>query len=286
MNQTILGRYMPFDSVIHRMDARCKIVAMIFLMVPIFLSFPNPPTSFIMYGIIAILIYILMLISHVKLRMILKQLKSLWFMMTFVLILNLLIVKDPKYGFIQIGSGNFILTLKAVYDTLYIILRLGLMVALTTILTSTTRPLDLTFALEWYLKPLKVIRFPTAEIAMTISLALRFIPTFLDDTERLMKAQESRGVSFTHGKLWEKVKAMVSLIIPLLGAALQKSEELANALEARGYDPSAKRTHYRVMKWHCRDTFALLFSAIFLGGMITLCVLRIDLIAWIGGWFA
>ncbi len=285
MTETTLGRYMPYNSFIHRLDPRNKLLALILLMIPIFLSFPNPETSFIIYGIIAIFFYILMRISHIKLSMILKQLKTLWIMMIFILIINLLFIKDTRYGFVQIGNSGFIITVKALYDTLFIIIRLGLMVALSTILTSTTKPLDLTFALEWYLTPLKVFHFPTVEIAMTISLALRFIPTFIDETNRIMKAQSSRGVDFAHGKLKEKLRAIISLIIPLLSSALQKSEELANALVARGYDPSQKRTHYRVMKWRTPDTICLTISILYLGLMILGAAMKIDLFGMIKGWF-
>lgn len=276
-NNTILGRYMPYNTIIHRLDARCKLLALILLMIPIFLSFANPATSFILYGVIAILLYIVMRITKIHFSMILSQLKSLWIMMIFIFIINLLVIKDGSYGFVQIG--NLTLTFKAIYDTLFVVIRLALVIVLTTILTASTRPLDLTFALEWYLTPFKKIGLPTPAIAMTISLALRFIPTFLEDTDRIMKAQSSRGVDYKNGKFHEKIKAMISLIIPLLSSALQKSDDLANALEARGYDPDAKRTHYRVMKWKFKDTLSLLICVIFLGAMISTSVLKLDIAA-------
>lgn len=285
MTQITLGKYMPYHSPIHKLDARVKILALIFLMVPIFLSFPNPETSFILYGVMGICIYIIMRMSHVRLRMIFKQLKALWFMMIFIFILNILFIKDTKYGFFTIGDSGFIITFKAIYDTLYIIIRLVLMVALTTILTATTKPLDLTFALEWYLTPLKIFHFPTSEVAMTMTLALRFIPTFLEDTDRIMKAQSSRGVDFEHGKLMEKLRAMVSLIVPLLSSAIHRSDDLADALEARGYNPDHKRTHYRQMKWGIKDTVVLLLSMVFIAGFITLAAMKIDVFSWIKGWF-
>lgn len=285
MTKMTLGKYMPYNSPIHKLDPRVKILTLIFLMVPIFLSFPNPETSFILYGVMAIVIYIIMRMSHVRLSMIFKQLKALWVMMLFVSILNILFIKDTKYGFIAIGNQGFIIAVKALYDTLYIIIRLVLMVSLTTILTATTKPLDLTFALEWYLTPLKVFHFPTSEVAMTMTLALRFIPTFLEDTERIMKAQSSRGVDFEHGKLMEKLRAMVSLIVPLLSSAIHRSDDLADALEARGYNPDHKRTHYRQMKWGFKDTGALLLSLVFFAGFITLAAMKIDVFSWIKGWF-
>ena len=126
--------------------------------------------------------------------------------------------------------------------------------------------MDLTYAFEWYMTPLKVIRFPVHEIAMTLSIALRFIPTLLDETDRIMKAQASRGVDFNHGRLGKWFKAIISLIIPLFVSAIQRSEELSDAMEARGYDPRAKRTRFRKLTFSWRDIIAfILVGAIFAG---------------------
>ena len=121
--------------------------------------------------------------------------------------------------------------------------------------------------------PLKIVHFPVHEVAMTISLALRFIPTLLDETDRIMKAQASRGVDFQEGKLSEKIRAIVSLIVPLFISAFQRSDELANAMEARGYDPSKKRTRYRLLKWKMRDTLSLVFILVLFGVTLTLSIL-------------
>ncbi len=276
-----LGRYVPYSTPIHRMDPRAKFFIMLFLMVSIFISFTNTAMNFIMYGVLALLIFIIMWISHVRLRTILKSLKSVWMMVLFLFVINLFVIKtgDPISIF-----GWFTIYTNAIYNTAYIFIRLFLMISLTTILTSTTAPLELTYAIEWIFTPLKVLHFPTHEVAMTISIALRFIPTLLDETDRIMKAQASRGVDFANGKLKEKVRAIVSLIVPLLISAFQKSDELANAMEARGYDPSAKRTRYRSMKWKWGDTFGFLFGVLVLGGIITISVLKLDFVALISSW--
>ena len=172
---------------------------------------------------------------------------------------------------------------KALYDTAYIFIRLVLMISLTMILTSTTTPLDLTYAIEWYLTPFKIIKVPTHEIAMTISIALRFIPTLLDETDRIMKAQASRGVDFQNGKFREKVKAIISLIVPLLVSAFQRSEELANAMEARGYNPGAKRTRYRILKWKWLDTIALVLSLSLFALILYVSIAKIDIVVLISG---
>ena len=146
------------------------------------------------------------------------------------------------------------------------------------ILTATTKPLELTYALEWYLTPLKIVKFPAHEVAMTISIALRFIPTILSEVERIMKAQSSRGVDFKHGKISSRFKAIISLIIPLFISAFQRSEELADAMEARGYDPKQKRTRYRKLSFHFSDIFVFLLCAGVMAGTIVVSVLQFNLL--------
>lgn len=294
MNKGIsIGKYVPYDTPIHRMDARFKILGIICLMVCIFLSFnvgnafENMYMTLLMLGIVTLIIIILMIVSRIGIKSLFSQLKTLWIMMILVTIINIFAIRDDSLGsfVIHLWSLDWKIYYYSFYQSFYIILRLILMVAITMILTSTTKPLDLTYALEWYMTPLKVIKFPAHEIAMTISIALRFIPTLLDETERIMKAQSSRGVDFEHGRLKEKLRAIISLIIPLFLSAFQRSEELANAMEARGYDPSAKRTRYRIMKWHVRDTIGLIVCNLIMAGFITVSAMHLNLISLIGGLF-
>lgn len=144
------------------------------------------------------------------------------------------------------------------------------------VLTSSTKPLELTAALEWYMYPLKVIGIPSHIIAMIITLALRFIPTILDDVERIMKAQASCGVDFKHGSLKTKFYSIVSLIIPLFATSLLRSEELADAMECRGYDPKAKRTRYRQIHFHFLDLVWVILVAGVMSLFITASVLHFD----------
>ena len=226
--------------------------------------------------------YVFMKIAHIKLSQLFKQLKMMWLMMLILFIVNLFTIKSELDVYIPftdivisqftIPGINLTIHMSAIFNTIYIFVRLALMISLTLILTSTTKPMDLTYALEWLLYPFKYVRLPIHEISMMISLALRFIPTLLDETDRIMKAQSSRGVDFQDGKLKEKIGAIVSLIIPLFVSAFQRSDDLANAMEARGYDPSKKRTKYRILKWHTRDTLSFVFV---LGVFITLLTLSI-----------
>ena len=281
MNNITLGKYVPYNYLIHKLDPRFKIFAMILLMVGVFLSFSSIWMNFIVYGLLLAFIITIMFISHVKLSSLFKQLKFMWFMILFLLIINMMVPGNPDLGFIQITS-SWKIYFSAIYNTLYIAIRLVIMLAISLVLTSTTTPLELTGALEWYMYPLKYIKFPVHEIAMTISLALRFIPTILEETDKIMKAQASRGVDFQRGKLKEKIRAIISLIIPLFISAFQRSEDLANAMEARGYNPQAKRTRYRVNKWKVRDSFALVFILLVFAGLLTLVFTKFDLVVWIG----
>ena len=279
MNNITLGKYVPYNSFIHRLDPRSKLLSMILLMVCIFFKFSSVAMNFFIYAILFIFIYIIMRIAHISLKMLFSQLKAMWIMILILLVINVLVKGDESMGYIDVFNTGWIIYYSAIFNTLYIVFRLIIMLGLTLVLTATTKPVELTNALEWFMKPLKVIKFPVHEIAMTISLALRFIPTLLEETDRIMKAQASRGVDFQNGKFSEKIRAIISLIVPLFISALQRSEELANAMEARGYDPSAERTKFRVSKWKLGDTISSIIVLLIMGGCIALMVTKVDVVA-------
>ena len=191
------------------------------------------------------------------------------FMVIFLLLINIFSYKEGTLlldlGFISIYSS-------AIIQTLYIALRLILMIMTTTILTFTTKPLELTLGIEYLLSPLKRFNFPAHEIAMIISIALRFIPTIIEETMRIMNSQKSRGVDFEEGKLKEKISAIISLIVPLFSVSLLRADELANAMEARGYVPQAPRTRYRRLKYERRDLILVIGAFLLLALMITLAI--------------
>jgi len=254
MNSRItLGRYVPGNSFIHRLDPRLKILALIGLLVAVFF-----PLTYIQYTFLVVCVLIMLGISKTSLKSIFKSLKMMWFTILLLLIINAFVVKT---GAVLFTIGTFEFHVNALTQTLMIFVRLFLMICLTTILTTTTTPLELTNAIEWYFSPLKVIKFPAHEIAMTISIALRFIPTLLEETEKIIKAQASRGVDLKNGKLKEKINGVISLIIPLFVSSFQRSEELADAMEARGYNPSAKRTKYRQLKFTFKDVVGFVLTA-------------------------
>ncbi len=272
MSSMTFGRYSFRDTFIHHLDARNKIFLTLLFMVGIFFQFNKWSTSLILSGIYILVLLVLMIISRVSLLSLLKSLGGLWLLIIFLMAIYIFIPSNnPKLPVaFTIGS------LKVYWDSFcqsgYILLRLVLMISLTMILTSTTKPMDMTYAFEWYMTPLKPIHFPVHEIAMTLSIALRFIPTLLDETERIMKAQASRGVDFNHGGIFKRFGAIIALIIPLFVSALERSEELANAMIVRGYDPKAKRTRYRLLRFSWRDLLAFLFIGALFAGIIVLFV--------------
>ena len=222
MNNIALGKYLPLDSIIHHMDPRAKIGAMLIMMIAIFI-----PAGYAGYGVIAAAVIGTALLARLKLSFLWRAMKPMLFMLTFLLIINLLVIRDGDVLFTIFGFSVYT---GAIAQTLYIVIRLALMIMITTILTATTKPLELTLGIEDLLKPFQVIHVPAHEIAMMISIALRFIPTLIEETQRIMKAQASRGVDMEEGSLMEKVKAILSLIVPLFVSAFQRAEDLAYAM--------------------------------------------------------
>ena len=279
---TVLGRYVPLNTWVHRLDARVKILMTILLMVCLFMNYETWSMSYLMMGLLGILTFVLLYSCRMRFSQVLKSFRSLWFMMLFLLVIYIFVpYTNPTLG-VAFQIKDWVVYWDAFAQTGKILLRLMLMIMITTILTASTKPLDLTYALEWYLAPLKILKAPVPEISMTISIALRFIPTLLEDANRVMKAQASRGVDFAKGHLWQRITGLTSLIIPLFVSSFMRSEELANAMECRGYDPRLQRTKYRKLKFHLADLFVALFFIALIVGCALLVGFHVDLFALIG----
>ena len=263
MSNFALGSYMPMDSVVHKMDPRSKIIIMLLLMISIFI--PSGITGYICIGIF---ICFVLFLSKLSIKYAFRSMKPMLFMMIFLLVINVLVIKT---GIPWIQWGWFSIYSDAIYQTLYIVVRLLYMIIITTILTATTKPLDLTLGIEKLLKPLEKIKFPAHIIAMMISIALRFIPTLIEETQRIMNAQASRGVDLDNGSLKEKLMANLSLIVPLFISAFDRADQLANAMEARGYNPNTQRTRYKVLKMSSLDYIGLISSGFLLILNIAIC---------------
>ncbi len=262
MGNFVLGKYIALDSPVHRLDPRAKITAMIALLISIFI-----PAGWLGYGIIFVIVAGTILTAKLSFTFIWKSVRPMLIMMVFLFIMNCLVIRTGtllvSFWKIRIYSG-------AVMQTLYIVVRLLLMIMITTCLTATTKPLDMTLGIEDLLKPASRIGVPGHEIAMLISIALRFIPDLIEEAMRIMKAQESRGVDMKEGKMTEKISAVLSLIVPLFVSAFQRADDLANAMEARGYSPGQPRTRYKVLKMKLKDWCTVIGANLVLAGMIVI----------------
>ena len=266
MGNFTLGSYLPLDSPIHKLDPRAKIMAMLLLLITIFF-----PAGWIGYGVIFVSVSVVIILSKLSVSFIWKAMKPMLFMLFFLLVINALVLKT---GTVLFTIGSWSLYSDAVFQTLYIAVRLLLMIMITTCLTATTKPLEMTLGIEDLLSPFQKIGLPSHEIAMLISIALRFIPDLIDETARIIKAQESRGVDMKEGKLMERVMAILSLIVPLFVSAFQRAEDLANAMEARGYAPGLPRTRYKQLEMKKQDWFLLACCAVLMGVIIWIAWFR------------
>ena len=257
MNDLVFGKYIPIDSIIHRLDPRAKLIALFIMIAAVFV-----PTSCYAFLVIAVVLLIALLLAKIGIKMIVKSFKPMMFMIIFLLVINCLTIKT---GDVLFNIGKFTIYHDAVFNTLFVVVRLMLMITITTLLTATTKPLDLTLGIEWLLKPFELLHLPTHEIAMMVSIALRFIPTIIEETMRIMNAQKSRGVDFENGSISKKAVAILSLIVPLFSVAFERAYELADAMEARGFTPGAKRTRYHVLKFKLLDFIFILISVAILG---------------------
>lgn len=259
MTNFTLGRYIPNDSYIHSLDPRIKIIDMLLLLVCVFI-----PAGWWAYLLLFVFACSIILGAGLSFKFIWKSMKPMLFMLFFLLIINILSIHSGK---VLLQFAHFVIYSEAIIQTLYIAVRLLLMIMVTTCLTATTKPLDMTLGIEDLLKPFEKIHVPSHMIAMLISIALRFIPDLIEETQRIMKAQESRGVDLKEGKLKEKIMAILSLIVPLFVSAFQRAEDLAEAMEARGFVPVKKRTRYKQLVFKKTDYIAL-FTVLFI-----LCIL-------------
>lgn len=265
MNNIALGRYLPLDSPVHKMDPRSKIIIMLLLMISIFI-----PAGAIGYIIIGVFIILALIISKLQITYALRSMKPMLWMMFFLLVINCWVIKT---GDVIFSVAGFDIYSDAINQTAYIVVRLMFMIVITTILTATTKPLDLTLGIEKLLHPFEKIGLPAHVIAMMISIALRFIPTLIEETQRIMNAQASRGVDLENGKIAEKIAAILSLIVPLFVSSFDRADQLANAMEARGYDPNKKRTRYKVLKMQGIDYIGMISGCLILCACIAIGVL-------------
>ncbi len=263
MNNTlIIGQYVPGNSVVHRLDPRTKITIIFF-----FCNYRFFANSFWSYAVLTLFGLLSMFASKVPIRFVMKGLMPIWFLIVFTFLLHLFINKDGtlllEWSFIKIYTGGVI-------QGIAISMRFFLLILITSLLTLTTTPIAITDAVEQILHPLKKIKFPVHELALMMSISLRFIPTLLQETDKISKAQASRGVDFRTGPVKERLKAVIPLLVPLFVSAFKRAEELAMAMEARGYQGGEGRTKLRELKISKLDIWIyILFICVIIGLFLT-----------------
>ena len=254
-----LGQFVPGDSAVHRLDPRTKILAMIAYIVLVFLV-----QSMAAFAVPFLFVALALLLSGVPLSYVWSSLKPMRWLIVFMFLINLFFTQGERVLF---SWWIVRVTAEGVRQAVFISLRLILLVAGTSLLTLTTSPIALTDGLERLLKPLARIRFPAHELAMMMTIALRFIPTLLEETDRIRKAQMARGADFESGGLIARARAMVPILVPLFVSAFRRADELAMAMEARCYHGGEGRTRMRELRLARRDLYAAGTVALFLAAV-------------------
>ena len=256
-----IGQYFPGTTVVHKLDPRTKLVLVMAYIVALFLA-----KWFVSYAVLLIFLASVIAISRIRLSVILKSLKPLLFIIVLTAILNLFYgTGEPIFEF-----WIFKITRDGLENAIFMVIRIALLIAGTFMLTYTTSPIALTDGLETLLSPLKKIKVPVHELAMMMCIALRFIPTLLEETDKIMCAQKARGADFESGNLLARAKAMVPILVPLFISAFRRADELATAMECRCYHGGEGRTRMHQLRYARADAFAYLLGAVLVAGVVVL----------------
>ncbi len=265
MRDITLGQFVAGNSVIHRLDPRTKIGMMILYIAMTFLVkkiwFLAIPFAYLVIELI---------LSGISLRYILNSLKPVRFLLILMFILNLFFTKGED---VWLDLGFWQLTGEAFLQSCFLTLRIILLVAGASMLTLTTSPIALTDGLEKLLSPLKIFHFPAHELAMMMTIALRFVPTLMDESDKIRNAQMSRGADFESGNIFKRVKSMIPILIPLFVSSFRKADELAIAMESRCYHGGDGRTRMHQLKFRIDDLIAILITLAFVAALIVILVL-------------
>lgn len=256
-----LGQYFPGNSLIHKLDPRIKLILTILFIITLFMC-----NGIISYLVMSLFLFAVILITKINIGLIFKSLKPILLLLIFTAALNLFYTVKGTELF---RFGSLAITTGGIYTALYMILRISLLVIGTFVmLTYTTSPIMLTDGLESLLSPLKLIKFPVHELSMMMSIALRFIPTLIEETDKIMSAQKSRGASFDSGSLINRAKAFIPILIPLFINAFKRAEDLALAMECRCYRGGEGRVRMKVFKISSADVIALTLSIFVFAGAV------------------
>ena len=257
-----LGQYFPGDTVAHRLDPRTKILLVTLYIIALFCA-----KNLLSYALLAAVLAVCVRISRVGLRALVRGLKPVLFIIIFTGILNLFFTPGDRYllewGFLRVSDTGL-------RNAVYMVLRIMLLIMGTFLMTYTTSPISLTDGLERLLNWMKRLHVPVHELAMMMSIALRFIPTLIEETDKIMSAQKARGADFESGGLIQKAKALIPILVPLFISAFRRADELATAMECRCYHGGEGRTKLHVLQYQGRDYMALALGAVILAAVIVM----------------
>ena len=254
-----LGQFFPGDTIAHRLDPRTKLLLVVLFIVALFQA-----KGWVAYGILTLTVAVCMTASHISARNIFKGLKPMIFIIALTGVLNIFYT-----GGTPILPG-WIITWEGIARAIQMVLRIVLLITGTFLLTYTTSPIALTDGLELLLNPLKKLRFPVHEMTIMMSMALRFIPTLIEETDKIMSAQKARGADFETGSLMDRAKALLPVLVPLFVSAFRRADELAVAMESRCYHGGEGRTRMKQLILQGRDYIALALGVLLLAGIIYL----------------
>jgi len=255
-----LGQYFPGDTVAHRLDPRTKLALVVLYIVGLFMA-----KNWISYGLVFLVTIACMAVSHIKLKTLTKGLKPLLIIIVLTAVLNLFYTPGT-----QIIEG-VPMTWEGLKKAFLLVMRIMMLISGTFLLTYTTSPIALTDGLEKAMSPLKKLRFPVHEMSMMMSMALRFIPTLTEETDKIMSAQKARGADFETGNLLQRAKALIPILVPLFVSAFRRADELAIAMESRCYHGGEGRTRMKQLKYAARDFIAYFLGILF---VVVMAVLR------------
>lgn len=261
-HHVIIGQYVPGKSFVYQFDPRAKLLSIVFLVAAVFLA-NNVPSYTFLIGFTLFSIWL----AHVPLRFLWNGLKPIFILIIFTTLLHLTFTKG---GAVVFEWGWLVIYESGIRQAVFIALRLLVIIVLTSLLTLTTSPLQLTDGLEYLLNPLRRLGVPVHDLALMMSIALRFIPTLLEETDKIIKAQMSRGANFDSGPIWQRIKNLIPVLIPLFISAFRRAEELATAMEARGYRGGEGRTKLRELRFTWRDIILAVALLILFGGLLLL----------------
>ena len=256
-----LGQFFPGNTLAHRLDPRTKLIFTVLYIVALFCA-----KSFVSYGVMALWLVTAVQVSKVGYKALVKGLKPVWFIIVFTAVLNLIYIKGTPL----VTIWKITIYREAVETAVFMVLRIAMLIMGTFLLTYTTSPIRLTDGLESLLSPLKKLQAPVHELAMMMAIALRFIPTLIEETDKIMSAQKARGADFESGGLLQRAKALIPILVPLFISAFRRADELATAMECRCYSGGEGRTKLHVLRFAAKDYLVLALGAALTATVIVL----------------